>query len=332
MQKNGIVESHSLDALADCGVPHAAIAIGVFDGVHIGHQALLCQVRKMAERLGTPPVVMTFFPHPRQVLNAESAISLITTQRQKVKIIAESGIRAVVTVPFTNQFASLEPDQFIRECLVSPRVPILGIVVGTHWRFGRNGNGNGNLLEQFAAAGHFEFEAVDEIQIDGEPVSSTRIRRAISSGCLEHAETMLGRPFRLAGRVIHGKGIATRELRVPTANVLSYNGITPPNGVYAGHLLVDDQRFPAAIAVGLAPTFHFTETPKTKIEAHILDFTGDLYGRDVEIEFLRYLREERCYDSGEALRCQIRADLQAVRQILGLSPLPANRDERPEQS
>lgn len=317
MTEAEIINVDSIDKLADHGIDRIAIAIGVFDGVHLGHRCLLQKVVEMADQTGTTPGVLTFFPHPRQVLSHEQAVHLITTQHQKTKLIHDLGIEAVITIPFTKEFASMSSESFLENCCSSPRVRVSGICVGSQWRFGKEGKGDVETLRGYAEEKRFMFEAVEEKVINGEIVSSTTIRRAIASGCLDKAEQMLGRPFRIFGKVIHGRHIASRELSYPTANIQSYNGISPPNGVYAGYAIFDTKKYPSAIVIGVSPTFHFAENNKPiKIEVHITGFTGDLYGKELEIELVRYLREERCYTSVEKLKEQICSDLESVRKAL----------------
>ncbi len=305
----------SLDALASHGIDNAVIAIGVFDGVHRGHQLLLSRLREMAEAENATPVAFTFYPHPKQVLNPSAPPELLVSPEKKVELLHDYGMKAVVTMPFTKSFASLEPDEFIRECLITSRVNLRGICVGRQWRFGAKGRGNVEVLEKFAENGHFAFAAVDEFTINGKEVSSTAIRRAISSGRLHDAEQMLGRPYCLQGTVAHGYKVAGKELECPTANLEFRWGVIPPHGVYAGRAIVEGKSHASAVAVGVSPTFQ-GHRKGPRVEVHLFDFSGDIYGNELQIEFIEYLREERCYSSPEALKTQIGKDIGQIRKIL----------------
>lgn len=311
-----IAAVNSLDALADYDIKKVVIAIGVFDGVHLGHQRLLNSLTEMGKRLDAVPVVLTFHPHPRQILNTDPSVRLITTQKQKIERFKQIGIKAVVTIPFTKSFASLKPNEFIRQCLLAPHLELAGICVGTEWRFGCNGEGTVETLKEFADHGHFEFQAVDEMILNQTVVSSTEIRRAVSAGRLDDAREMLGYPFTISGKVVHGKEIASTQLHYPTANIQSYNGIIPPRGVYAGFTWIDDKKYPSAIAIGVSPTFHFGDDPQQKIEVHILDFVDMIYDQELDVEFVAYIREERCYNSAEQLKKQIAEDIKQVKAVL----------------
>lgn len=302
--------------LSDFNINKVVVAIGVFDGVHLGHQRLLDTLCKMAKKCEATPVILTFYPHPREVLNSDSPIRLLTTQQQKMELFGNFGLKAAVIFPFTKSFAALEPEEFIHECLLANQVKLTGICVGNEWRFGNKGRGSIGMLKAFANEGHFDFEAVEELELNGKTVSSTEIRRAISGGRLSEAESMLGRPYRISGQVIHGKKIASTELTFPTANLKPKNGTIPPRGVYAGYAIVEGKKHIAAIAVGVAPTFHFEEKQELKIEVHLLEFSGDLYDSELEVEFIKYIREERCYNTPEQLKKQIADDIDKIRRVL----------------
>ncbi len=312
---NGIVNVTSLDALAEHGINRVVIAAGVFDGVHLGHRKLFDELLKMSVRENAVPVAFTFYPHPRTILNPQKAPELLVSPRKKVALLAELGVKAAVTIPFTRSFAEQEPDDFIRDTLIAGRVELCGICVGTDWRFGKNGSGTVEHLRKFAEAGHFAFVSVDELYIDGQLVSSTAIRRAISSGRLGDAAMMLGRNYTLSGAVGHGHHIATDKLSKPTANLQISYGVLPPFGVYAVKVRHEGREYPGAVNIGLSPTFEYDDVRSARIEVHILDYTGNLYGQSLEIEFLDYLREERNFPSPEALKQQIEKDIQIIRQL-----------------
>lgn len=306
----------SLGALAEHGIDRTVIAIGVFDGVHLGHRRLLTTLLKMAERHDAVPAAFTFFPHPRALLFPDKAPTLLTTPEKKNDLLAAAGVRAIITVPFTREFASLEPEDFIRDTLISSRVRLNGICVGSSWRFGAQGRGNVENLRRFADRGHFDFEAVDELVLDGEAVSSTSIRRAIAAGRLEHAARLLGRPYSLIGKVVPGYHQAGDALRFPTANLEINCGVLPPYGVYAARVKYEGKEAAGAVNIGMSPTFNYSDLKHPRIEVHILDFHGNLYGQNIEVELLQYLREERGFPDTESLRRQIADDVSRIRALV----------------
>ncbi len=307
----------SLGELAGCGISSAAVAIGVFDGLHLGHRHLLDRLKDMASRNAATPVVLTFFPHPREVLKPDEPLYLLVPQEKKIELMHAYGIKAVVTFPFTVEFSRLSPDNFLEECLTAPEVGLRGICVGQDWRFGAGGRGDTETIRKFTERRKIDFAAVKELKLDGKIISSTAIRRAVSGGLLDLASRMLGRHYSLTGAVVHGENIAGTVLGCPTANLLVPHGIIPPKGVYAGYALVHGRKHKAAISVGTAPTFKHKSPDKLLIEAHILGFDGSIYGDEVELEFVRYVREERCFSSKEALKDQIGRDIELISRILG---------------
>lgn len=315
------IDISEIDTLAQHGIRRAAVAVGCFDGVHRGHQRLLTELHELARATRAEPVAVTFHPHPREIICPLEPVMLLVSREQKLALLHEAGIRAVVTLPFTRDFAALSPEEFLGRSLTAPHVVLAGLCVGRQWRFGAGGAGNRETVEAYAHHHHFVFRAVPELTLAGKVVSSTAIRRAIASGLLDEAREMLGRPYGIIGRVTAGQHIAGPILACPTANLVVHHGIIPPAGVYAGHaVLADGRRLPAAIAIGAAPTFRHQLAERPVVEIHILDFTADLYGQLLAVEFFRYLREERCFSSPATLRAQIARDLAAVRHLLAVPP------------
>ncbi len=292
-----------------------ALAIGVFDGVHLGHRRILDALIRLAAETGAEPAAMTFDPHPRAVLHPEQPPILLVPLRERLRLLQEAGAKRVEVVPFTPEFAALEPGQFLDRLLQSPAYTLTGITVGQNWRFGRMGGGNSAYLDQYAREHGLRFEAVPELELDGSVVSSSAIRRAIASGRLDEAKRLLGRSYRLVGPVVYGHGAASTRLACPTANVAADAGVLPPDGVYAGIAWHDGKPHAAAINVGVSPTFGWEGAPR-RLEVHFLDFTGNLYGTELGVEFRAYLREERSYPSPEALKSQIEQDIRAIRRLL----------------
>jgi riboflavin kinase/FMN adenylyltransferase len=307
----------SLESLAQHGIRRVSVAIGVFDGVHTGHQLLLGELVKIARETDSTPAVLTFFPHPRQVLYPNDPLLLLVSQGKKIELINAFGIKTVITFPFTREFAESDAETFLRDCLYSPDVKLCGICVGKKWRFGAGGKGNIDTLNSFSKKEKIRFSAVEELFLKGQPVSSTAIRRAVTGGLLETARQMLGRPYSLVGKVEHGENIGGRVLDCPTANISVTHGIIPPKGVYAGYAVLKGVRYPSAISIGTAPTFKHRDPEKLLIEAHIMDgFKGSIYDKDLEVEFIEYLRPERCYSSIEILKEQIKDDIGKIMEIL----------------
>ncbi|MFA6569141.1 MAG: riboflavin biosynthesis protein RibF [Victivallales bacterium] len=307
----------SLESLAQHGIGRVSVAIGVFDGVHTGHRLLLGELVRIARETGSIPAVLTFYPHPRQVLYPDEPLLLLVSQEKKIELINSFGIKTVITFPFTKEFAEADAETFLGDCLYSPDVKLCGICVGRKWRFGAGGKGNINTLDSFSKKENIRFSAVEELSLKGHLVSSTAIRRAVTGGLLETAMQMLGRPYSLVGKVGHGESIGAKVLDCPTANLSVSHGVIPPKGVYAGYAVFNGVRYPSAISIGTAPTFKHRDPERLLIEAHIMDgFDGSIYDRNLEIEFVEYLRPERCFSSVETLKGQIKEDIGKIRGIL----------------
>ncbi|OGV63714.1 MAG: riboflavin biosynthesis protein RibF [Lentisphaerae bacterium RIFOXYB12_FULL_65_16] len=307
-------ERHGLDTVV--------LACGVFDGVHRGHRRILDAVLDLARRTGAAPVVVTFDPHPRSVVLPGQAPKLLTVKEQKVRLFAELGMAATVFLPFSRAMASLAPEAFVQQHLLGSGVRVRGVCVGAQWRFGAGGRGDTVLLQRLGRENGFAVRSVPEFCLYGKPVSSTRIRNALTAGRLRFARQLLGRPYTVFGRVSHGKGVGEKEFRCPTANVLGRNIILPRFGVYAargwlsGHPRV---RRDGIVYVGTAPTLRDgaeAGPAQPILELHLFDFHDDIYGRTVEIEFLDFIRPDQVFASHAALRRQIGADLVTAREIL----------------
>ena len=305
----------SLGELVENDIRRVSIAIGVFDGVHCGHQVLLKELVEMAEKTNSTPVAMTFYPHPRAILNPQNPPPLLIPPAKRISLLHDYGMQAVVTLSFSKSFAEQSPENFIKSCLHSPDIKISGLCVGRDWRFGAKGIGKVNLLEKMAKKDDFDFAAVKEFIRNGDVVSSTSIRRAIASGKLSDAAEMLGRHYSLTGIVERGHHDATRDLNHPTANLNIQYGVLPPCGVYAAKAFVNGKTRVAAVNIGVSPTYNRPGEKKTRLEAHFVDFSEDIYGQTVEVELLEYLREERCFFSPVELKKQIEIDLKKIQTI-----------------
>ncbi len=295
------------------------LTIGAYDGVHLGHQAIIRQVRRQADGLAARSVVVTFDRHPASVVRPESAPKLLTDLEQKLELLAATGVDATVLVRFDAEQAAESPEAFaervLARCLGARR-----IVVGEDFHFGRNRAGNVGLLRQIGERFDYEVEPLRLIErTDGvdEPISSTAIRRAMAGGQVELAASMLGRSFQARGVVVRGDQRG-RQIGFPTANVEVPGAIClPADGVYAGwYVRPDGARHACAINLGRRPTF-YEHADHSLLEAHLLDFSGDLYGEHARVEFTDFLRSERKFDGIEALVAQLKQDIEHARAVLG---------------
>jgi riboflavin kinase / FMN adenylyltransferase len=289
-----------------------AVTIGNFDGVHLGHRAILARLKAHALAAGASPAVVTFDPHPQAVLRGHAPLALTTTQR-RTELLQEAGIDRVLVIPFDRSLSLVEPEAFVSEMLVRG-LGVRAVVVGENFRFGHKARGDTAMLGAMGRELGFSFEAVLLQELDGRPVSSSAIRRAIAERDLAWANRALGRCHQVPGRVVRGKGRGV-GLGFPTANIEPpENFCLPGLGIYAGHLIVGDERLVSAISVGTNPTYG--EHNPVTLEAYALDFDGDLYGEEGEIEFAAHLRPERAFPSEAELAAAIENDVAEVRRLL----------------
>jgi riboflavin kinase/FMN adenylyltransferase len=290
-------------------------AVGVFDGVHIGHQALVADAISLARVRDATAVVVTFDRDPDQIVSPASAVPQLLDLDDKIRCLTELGADIVLVMPFTPELAATPPLVFLDEVLLEAMTPE-AVAVGYDFRFGHRAEGDVDVLVRYGADHGFTVVAYELVRDDGEPVTSTRIRSLVATGHVAQAARLLGRPHRVKGEVVHGRGEGA-ELDAPTANLaVGPYAALPADGVYAGRSTIDGAVFSAGISVGLAPTFpEATDT----LEAHLLSFRGDLYGRTLTIEFLTRIRDQRRFDTRADLAAQIRADLAQVRRIADLS-------------
>lgn len=289
----------------------AAVALGVFDGVHRGHQAILGTAVTRAHEGGLEAVACTFDPHPAEVLQRGRAPLPIATLDERLNLIAATGIDVSVVIAFTTALAAVEPDAFVKDVLVD-RLRARQVVVGFNHRFGRGARGDARLLESLGERLGFRSHVVPPLMVEGVTVSSTEVRSALQRGDLGRAARLLGRPYAVGGTVVRGAGRGG-HLGFPTANLSPDRPVLVPTGVYACRAEVGNGVHPAVVNVGVRPTFQETVFV---VEAHLLDFSGDLYGHPVRLLFLARLRDERAFPSAEALRGQIARDIEAARAQL----------------
>lgn len=302
----------------------AAVSIGAYDGVHLGHRALIARTREEASRLGCASAVVTFDRHPATVVRPASAPRLLTDLDQKLALLASTGVDVTVVVHFDERRAAEEPAHFVREVLVD-LLHARAVVVGEDFHFGRARAGNVELLRTLGAELGFSVTGFGLLADGGQPVSSTRIRALLAAGDVEQAAELLGRAHQVRGRVGHGDARG-RELGFPTANVAVPAAIAvPADGVYAAwYRGPDGVHRPACVSVGRRPTFYDDDAPQL-VEAHLLDFAGDLYDQPAQVEFVARQRGQERYESVTALVAQMHADVEEARRRLAV-PAPAPAD------
>jgi riboflavin kinase / FMN adenylyltransferase len=288
--------------------------VGMFDGVHRGHRLLFERVFEDAKRLEARSAVVTFDPHPLDVLAPDKAPCLLTTLEQRLRLFEDAGFDVALVLPFDRELAELTPEQFAKAALVD-ELNVRKILVGEDFRFGHKRSGDIGTLNEIGRADGFEAEAIPLLGDADAKIGSSAIRRLIAEGEVGEAASLLGHSFRLAGEVVAGDKRG-RELGFPTANLRPHpRACLPGHGVYAGYWVWDGKRLPGAINVGVRPTFK--QGAPQLCEIYILDFDGDLYGQRGEVEFAAFLRPEERFDSAEALIAQMHADVDAARRVLG---------------
>ena len=288
-----------------------ALAVGVFDGVHAGHRKIIESSRSIAGRNSALVCAVTFDPHPKSLFG--EAPQLLVTPDRRRRLLLDAGADMTATINFTAQTAALPPEEFLFRLISDPAFELSGLCVGEHWRFGSRGRGNKELIKEFASRYGFEFCAVPELNDGSDIISSTLIRRLIEQGNLPRAEKLLGSRIRLCGKVVHGFGVAGRELETPTANLDVEYGVVPPNGVYACFAEIDGVIHPAAVNIGVAPTY---AVGKCRVEVHLLDSQADLYGRKIGLEICKFIRCEQKFPDPGALKKQIMTDIREIGAVL----------------
>ena len=308
--------------LHNLGAGHhgCALTIGNFDGVHRGHQAVLAQLAQGAAERGLPTTLMTFEPHPVEYFAPERAEPRITRFREKAEALMAQPVDRLFCIKFDRVLAAMTAEEFIERVLVGG-LGVRFLVVGDDFRFGRDRAGDFALLRAAGERHGFEVEQTATFAIAGERVSSTRVRDQLADGELDRATELLGRPYRLLGRVIHGDGRG-RTIGFPTANIALHRKQRPLSGVYAVWLVVEGgEALPAVANLGVRPT---VDGEHALLEVHVLGFEGDLYGRRVAVEFVQKIRDEQRFDGLDALTRQIEQDTVAARRRLGVEPTAAH--------
>jgi riboflavin kinase / FMN adenylyltransferase len=284
------------------------VTVGTFDGVHLGHQYIFRQLLKKASEIGGEPVVITLWPHPRMIVHPGGKdIMILNTLEEKIELLKFQDIRHLIVLPFSKEFSQLSSKEFIEDYLYK-KIGIKGLIMGYDHRFGKDRLGNSEQLHGCAAKYGFFIHDVDEFGIDGEKVSSTKIRNALFLGDVELANSMLSRKYTITGLVESGKKIG-RDLGFPTANISpDYNyKMVPADGVYAVKVLIADKEYKGMLNIGHRPTVNKGNENKS-IEVHIIDYDGDLYGKKISLSFYKRIRNEMKFNSLEDLKKQLNLD------------------------
>ncbi len=298
-----------------------AVAIGTFDGVHIGHRRIIGEAVETARARGLRSMVITFHPHPLAVIAPDKCPPILTPLNVKADLIQDLGVDELLIFPFEEEFSRMSPREFC-DLLFGSGVGAVHVVVGENFRFGHKAAGDVDFLAEYGGERGIEVTAVPLVKAGGKPISSTRIRKLLMQGELQEVREILGRPPSTHGKVVHGDKRG-RTLGVRTANIDAYVGcIFPGRGVYLADLYVGKTPYACLVNVGHNPTFCSTDEEsgeRMRIEAHILDFDRNIYGMDVRIDFLEYLRDEQKFESPEQLVEQIEKDIAAARSYQGFA-------------
>jgi riboflavin kinase / FMN adenylyltransferase len=293
------------------------LAIGVFDGVHLGHQAVIRTSAQHAEEARGTPVVVTFDPHPAKVLRPQAAPHLLTATQHKIGLIRDLGVEHLLVLRFDQAFAATPPEEFVQQ-LARNASPLREICVGHEWSFGKGRAGNLSLLKQLGAQHHFDVVGIQPVTVGGTVVSSTAIRRAVEEGNFGQAAEMLGREYTILGTVKLGQQLG-RQLGFPTANLSAHSEQFPPNGVYVAEAQLSGSNYYGVANLGYRPTIAGAK-PERLLELHLFDLHREIYGEDVEVRFIRYLRPEKKFANTDELKKQIAHDANEARKVLPGKP------------
>ena len=296
-------------------VPNAIVTIGTFDGVHLGHQAILKDMVKTAKEIGGETVVITFYPHPRQVLNINAAnLRFITTQEEKLQLLEKSGVDNVVVVNFTKEFSRVSSEDFIRDYIIEHINPVK-LVIGYDHHFGNNRMGDFSLLSEMQNKYNFKVQRIEAHDVENIAVSSTKIRHSLQQGDVNRANALLGYQFSYIGKVVSGNKIG-REIGYRTANIEVEKEfrLIETSGVYATYVDYEGKEYKSMTYIGKKPTINNDEVEN--IEVHLFDFDGDLYDKEIKVRFVKRIRGEQKFESLDALKKQLQLDEKNIREIL----------------
>ncbi len=306
------------------------LALGTFDGVHLGHQRIIKSLKRRAKDLEKKSIVLTFDIHPLKTTDPAKCPPLLTPKEEKIKLIQDLGADILVLANFDRRFASFSPEKFVKDILVD-RLGIEEVFVGKDFIFGRGGTGNITFLKNRSRKYGFKVKIIPPEKVGKSTISSTKIRELIKEGRVKRAALLLGRPYTLYGRVVHGESRG-RELGYPTANIRPHYEVVPPDGVYVGQIGMKSKNWNGLLNIGTQPTFRKEEGlaggsreyqgvargQKRVIETYIFDFNRKIYGQEIKVSFLEKIRNEIAFKNPEALKAQIRKDIAKARKILHL--------------
>ncbi len=287
------------------------LTIGVFDGVHLGHKHLISRLKELAHQQGLASGVVTFRQHPEEVLSPKNRLPFLTSVAQRINLLKNEGVDAVIPLSFTTELAQLSARSFLER--LQKHLRMRGVVIGPDFALGRNREGNTETMRRLGQEMSFSVSVVPPLKIDGEVVSSTVTRKALAKGDMKRVQKLIGRPFRLQGRVVTGVGRGVK-LGFPTANLeIEAEQALPPDGVYISLAHIDDQSYFSLTNIGKRPTFGNNQR---LVEVYLLDYDGDLYGQELEIDLLEWLRSEKKFKTAEELKKQIAQDVERGRKWL----------------
>lgn len=297
-------------------VPNSVVTVGTFDGVHAGHRAIIDKVVEKAKKRDARSVLVTFDPHPRNIINpGDAGIKLLTTLQERSEILQELGIDTMIVIPFDRDFSLLSSEEFVRD-IIHKKIGVSEFVIGYDHQFGRNREGTIETIEELGEELGFDSYVVSKREVGDRTVSSTAIRNAISEdGDVEEAARLLQRPYRLNGTVVHGDKRG-KEIGFPTANIKPehVNKIIPQNGVYAVNIRIDEAWYDGMMNIGVRPTFEGTAQT---LEVHIFDFDEEIYGKEIQVRFIHRIRDEKKFGSKEELIDQLKEDKKQAVKLLG---------------
>ncbi len=302
------------DHIDECkNLKNPVLTLGMFDGIHIGHQAIISQLNQIAGNIHGESVLLTFEPHPRVVLGKGAEdLELLTTLEEKIDLLEKAGLQNLILHPFTKEFADLSSEEFVKELLVD-EIGIHTIVIGYDHHFGKNRQGNFQQLHEFSKKYGFNCIKIEEVRSNGNHISSTQIRNALWEGNLEFAHKGLGRNFTLNGKVVHGDKIG-RTLGFPTANLeIEKYKLIPKNGVYVVKVQLGNESFKGLLSIGTRPTV--TNSDEKRVEVYLLDFDQSIYGEILNLELIEFIREDMKFDTLEELVKQMNADKKFAEQF-----------------
>lgn len=303
----------SLNGSSKLHLKKTCAALGIFDGVHRGHQYLIKQMLATSRRLGALPVVITFFPHPVHVLRPDLKLGYLTSLDDRFRRLSDLGVAVCLVVRFNRSFARIQPEKFIKDILVK-KCGVKAVFVGEDFRFGKDRRGDNILFTKLASECGYEMHAVSALKQGRTIISSTRIRKLVGEGQLNEAARLLGRPVSISGLVVKGSDRG-KSLGFPTANIAYEADLLPAQGVYVVKVLLGKKKYPAIANIGTRPSFE-KQISQLHLEVHILDFSKNIYGRHLEIEFLKKIRNEKKFPSPQALIRQIQKDASFARKYL----------------